>query len=876
MSFKKQKKAKIQEYRITQWLALKFDGMATTIYVKDKPFRQCKYLLVDIPMENIHEYRDITSIDDVAQRLDRSLERGERHSISPKEEFWGHCSNLQAWAEHNYDTRLLHSNLAFPLLKKLTEAGDPKAKNIFTEEIARRLQSGAPQVAEFLISQGYLNHLTPEELESLFLDIMNLESLSNIVIIPILRKLMKAGSGKILTFFEQLLEKKRKQDFLEIIEYLKDSVYSWSKRELNELFQKIPYGLFLHIDDIKSIALLSWIYRNSTQETRKYIENDIKPLITPHKWEGFKSVIFQPVPILQNRFYSVRLKVVNEMWKLGLITDDMVKRVIFKGIQSNTLETVKEIVRRKYLELFSENEKSMVFRRIQRQKIEEMHILEFIPSIIYLTERGYRYNSRKVQKLKQIARRIKILFAENNNITHLPSNLHVFSPLFELYLDNNSLETIPESIRTLPSLKELSLQSNKLKTLPQSIGELTALKHLNIESNSSLRKLPESIGNLKNLQFLNGSYCDLHSIPESIGKMTSLQKLQLANNNLTSLPKSMGNLKNLTVLDLDFNRIEELPNWVSRLQSLRVLCLMRNKIRSLPASIGTLKHIEVLELSQNQLKQLPEVLGGLSSLNELSLFGNKLTKLPHSISNLKALKKLNLADNNLKKFPMQILDLSSLSELSLTLNDFSTIPEEINKLKFLERLSIGNKITHLPSSLEDLTSLRELFLDTYKIDSSFEIIGTLKITDLTIKIPNLKEIPNIIFKLVHLKKLAIRHSNLSSIPSHINRLGQLENLGVSDNQLEDLPISCKDLHSIKSLDISNNNFHILPEAIKFMDSLEELILSGNPLQSLPVWLVQLPSLIRVELFQDLNDQGSIIHVISQLEERGVYVHWEGE
>ena len=53
------------------------------------------------------------------------------NTITPEQEFWGHRSNIQAWVECEYDTRLLHSNLSFPLLKALSDAGDPKAKAIF-------------------------------------------------------------------------------------------------------------------------------------------------------------------------------------------------------------------------------------------------------------------------------------------------------------------------------------------------------------------------------------------------------------------------------------------------------------------------------------------------------------------------------------------------------------------------------------------------------------------------------------------------------------------------------------------------------------------------------------------------------------------------
>ena len=87
--------------------------------------------------------------------------------ISPETEFFGHCSNLQVWAENNYNTQLLHSNIAFNLLKKLTEVGDQNAKRVFKEEIGKRVMEGYPTVVSYLLHQGYLQHLDNEELETL-------------------------------------------------------------------------------------------------------------------------------------------------------------------------------------------------------------------------------------------------------------------------------------------------------------------------------------------------------------------------------------------------------------------------------------------------------------------------------------------------------------------------------------------------------------------------------------------------------------------------------------------------------------------------------------------------------------------------------------
>jgi hypothetical protein len=56
--------------------------------------------------------------------------------------------------------------LAFPLLKKLTDLGDPIARKVFKDEIAKRLSTGNLSIRNYLRSNGYTSYLTKEELES--------------------------------------------------------------------------------------------------------------------------------------------------------------------------------------------------------------------------------------------------------------------------------------------------------------------------------------------------------------------------------------------------------------------------------------------------------------------------------------------------------------------------------------------------------------------------------------------------------------------------------------------------------------------------------------------------------------------------------------
>ena len=88
----------------------------------------------------------------------------ERYGITPLIEFWCHCSNLQVWAENDYSTDLLETRLSFPLLKRLSEVGDIKAKKKLIDEIAHRYVYGSYDTKEYLVYEGYLDYLTMEEL----------------------------------------------------------------------------------------------------------------------------------------------------------------------------------------------------------------------------------------------------------------------------------------------------------------------------------------------------------------------------------------------------------------------------------------------------------------------------------------------------------------------------------------------------------------------------------------------------------------------------------------------------------------------------------------------------------------------------------------
>ncbi len=168
------------EKKINQFITLKLENRKTFIYVNGKRFIQCIRLILNIPKGDVRQYDEIESIDEAAGLYNKHIYQNRivegpmariipdgRHDITPEQEFWGHCSNIQAWVEHNYDTQILMTNISFPLLRRLSNAGDALAKKVFKEEIAMRLSSGYPSVVQYLINQKYLDYFTPEEFETI-------------------------------------------------------------------------------------------------------------------------------------------------------------------------------------------------------------------------------------------------------------------------------------------------------------------------------------------------------------------------------------------------------------------------------------------------------------------------------------------------------------------------------------------------------------------------------------------------------------------------------------------------------------------------------------------------------------------------------------
>lgn len=225
-----------------------------------------------------------------------------------------------------------------------------------------------------------------------------------------------------------------------------------------------------------------------------------------------------------------------------------------------------------------------------------------------------------------------------------------------------------------------------------------------------------------------------------------------------------------------------------------------------------------------------------NNIVELGLYDCELIALPNSISNLKSLKKLYVGQNKLTILPDSIIQLTSLQILDFRNNKLKTLPQAIGNLKSLKKLYLGqNQLTILPDSITNLELLQildlggHIMLDCNNLTVLPESIGNLKsLQMLDLSNNKIESLPESITKLNLLQSLNLDCNKLVALPQAIGNLKSLEFLNLNSNELAILPNSIGNLKMLRFLNVRNNHLKTLPESIWRCKNLETLELSRNP------------------------------------------------
>ncbi len=393
-----------KEVRLNKIISLKLEGKKTVLYINDKPFRQCMRLLVNIPKREIQNYDKINSIDDLTD-IYKNTEYYKKN-ISPEEEFKGHYSNLQTWVEHEYDTQLMHRNLAFPLLKELSKQGVLKAKNRFKEEVVQRFLSGNFNVMTYLIDQKYLSDFTEEELDVLFEEY----DFSQILKWELkdryswLGELLVMKIKRVKTYFQRNLINLIKEEDWEAFSFILNSNHKYqlnifSKEESKIIFENFNYDSFLNYDlaqrygtkepeDGPRLRLgLRILYSRASlkiSSAKEFLKKQIEDNISSDNVE-FLSIIFgdnylgifsegeiksllkglrlTSTLVLESGFRV--LKILRDISRYDkTIVKPYMKLGIEKWFSQGSDHWIKEILDKRFMEIFTEGEQESLIRKI--------------------------------------------------------------------------------------------------------------------------------------------------------------------------------------------------------------------------------------------------------------------------------------------------------------------------------------------------------------------------------------------------------------------------------------------------------------------------------------------------------------------------------
>lgn len=501
------------EYKINEHITLRLEKDSTIIYVNNEEFLHCKYLVFHIPKDQIELYDEADSIDDVLKIYENQELTNHELSISPEEEFWAHCSNLQAWVENNYDTRILHSNIAFPLLKKLVDSGIHEAEYIFKEEIAKRLLSKNETVIRFLLKQNYLKYLNKEELLTTINEVINGD-------------LKNFKMNLLCTFLNKLKQIPPNADTIDCIKMLKMKINwkfqenFWSLRDLDNL----------NIEELQTLL------------------------------ETLNSFTLKSIDLL--------CPILTAIYDAGVHkAKEVLKKEIVKRFQTKKYKDLIYIIEWEYLRYFSETEIKDLFKRLNNPQYYNFYQL-----IETFKKRTSEYKFDK--KFNEESQLIRINLS-SMKLSDIPRQIFVFLQLEELILRENNLQNLPEEIKILKHLKKLDLGINKFNIFPEQICELPNLEELYLNGNK-IKIIPDSISKLTHLRILHLRDNFIQEIPETISHLKNLKNLILSLNQLKTLPDFLLNMPSLKFIEvIDNPKLKVNDNLLNKLKGKEISILIR-------------------------------------------------------------------------------------------------------------------------------------------------------------------------------------------------------------------------------------------------------------------------------------------------------------
>jgi len=412
--------------QLNKFISLRFEKDKTNIYINNKLFMICKALIFHIPVTELNKYDDITSIDDLEQ--ESISPEYKRVILSPQDEFWGHCSNIQAWIENDYDTRILHHSIAFPLLRELSKLGNIKAKRIFKDEIISRFISGSPQVKLFLLEQNFLHDFNLEERE-----IIN-ESLDELYTTSYFAKKYYSDDE-----ISSLFDKQELSDIQKII-HPKEFMKNFTRK-------------YDHLQPVKDIADIEELKTLTDITSLNLIQNYITEI------KGLEEFTYLRELVLN----------MNEIEEIKNL--EHLRHLRYLSLSGNHISKIKGLKNLTKLEFLflGDNQIAKIegLEHLRKLKVlslwdNKINIIEGLENLTNLRQLALGGNQISEIKGLDNLKNLRILILNSNRISEI-KEIENLTHLKGLYFYNNNIREIHD-FPDLPELQEISLRMNPISS----------------------------------------------------------------------------------------------------------------------------------------------------------------------------------------------------------------------------------------------------------------------------------------------------------------------------------------------------------------------------------------------------------------------------
>lgn len=459
----------MREFKVNEFISLILEDNNTIIYINGEEFIHCKGVVLDRTLDELTHTTSNLSIDQLAE-LAEYEPSGD--SVSPETEFLVHCSNLSAWAKNDYNSELLHSNLSFPLLKKLVEAGDETAKRVFKEEMIKRLEFGYLPLIFYLSEENFDEYLTREEWYYAIFG-HDQQGFKEADVILELERIM--GRKLIL---------------------------------IKDLHDNGMYEVCIENGRVHSLVI---------DESLK-LPNSIGDLIYLHELFYTDSGIKQLPESLKNLSNLRTLDLRRN--DLIILPDEIGKlsELDILNLSHNKLKVLPKC--------FGDFKK-LTYLDLSHNELNSLP--ESFGDLTNLTHLDLSHN--ELDSLPESFNQLKSMWHLRlyyNNITDIGSKIKFFSNLESLGIAFNNIEVLGSDISTLISLESLDLSNNKITDF-ESLAGLIELKNLFISKNN-LSYFPEVVEKLPNLRLLALDENAIKELPKSIINMGSSLTINLRGN----------------------------------------------------------------------------------------------------------------------------------------------------------------------------------------------------------------------------------------------------------------------------------------------------------------------------------------------------------